>query len=105
MYKCNVGMQNRCFYNSDGDFLIGNLTWSTLFSLKTLLHLVPQQGTLYITTEFGRLKVEPLEICVIPQGIRFSVNVSEPSLGYILEGEYRITGPKNDSNAKTFKAG
>jgi homogentisate 1,2-dioxygenase len=22
-YKCNVGMHNRCFYNSDGDFLIG----------------------------------------------------------------------------------
>ena len=26
---------------------------------------VPQQGTLFITTEFGKLKVEPLEICVI----------------------------------------
>lgn len=23
MFKCNVGMHNRCFYNSDGDFLIG----------------------------------------------------------------------------------
>jgi len=26
---------------------------------------VPQQGALFITTEFGKLKVEPLEICVI----------------------------------------
>ena len=26
---------------------------------------VPQQGTLYVTTEFGKLVVEPLEICVI----------------------------------------
>lgn len=27
--------------------------------------VVPQQGKLYITTEFGKLTVEPLEICVI----------------------------------------
>jgi len=26
---------------------------------------VPQQGTLFITTEFGKMKVEPMEICVI----------------------------------------
>jgi homogentisate 1,2-dioxygenase len=49
------------------------------------MRLVPQTGTLNITTEFGLLKVVPMEICVIPQGIRFSVDVSEPSRGYILE--------------------
>jgi len=38
-----------------------------------------------ITTEFGRIRVEPLEIVVIPQGIRFSVDVDGPSRGYILE--------------------
>ena len=49
------------------------------------LFLVPQQGALKITTEFGRILVEPQEIVVIPQGIRFSVAVDGPSRGYILE--------------------
>lgn len=46
---------------------------------------VPQQGTLRIKTEFGRLVVAPNEICVIQQGIRFSIDVEGPSRGYILE--------------------
>lgn len=29
---------------------------------------VPQQGPLLITTEFGRMKVDPNEICVIQVG-------------------------------------
>lgn len=40
---------------------------------------------LKLTTEFGCLLVEPQEIVVIPQGIRFSVAVDGPSRGYILE--------------------
>ena len=40
-------------YNSDGDFLF-----------------VPQLGDLKVTTEFGRLLVQPNEICVIQQGMR-----------------------------------
>lgn len=46
---------------------------------------VPQQGTLRIKTEFGRLVVAPNEICVIQQGMRFSVDVEGPTRGYILE--------------------
>ncbi|CAL4158365.1 unnamed protein product, partial [Meganyctiphanes norvegica] len=68
MYLCNTSMKDTAMYNSDGDFLI-----------------VPQQGTLDITTEFGRLKVAPNEICVIQQGQRFSVAVEGPTRGYILE--------------------
>lgn len=68
MFLCNVSMENSAFYNSDGDFLI-----------------VPQQGSLDITTEFGKMYVQPNEICVIPQGIRFSVAVEGPTRGYILE--------------------
>ena len=34
-------------------------------------------------------KVEPNEICVIQQGIRFSVAVEGPTRGYILEVEYQ----------------
>ncbi|KAK2570765.1 Homogentisate 1 [Acropora cervicornis] len=58
----------RCMYNSDGDFLI-----------------VPQKGILLITTEFGKIEVKPNEICVIQQGMRFSVEIREPSRGYVLE--------------------
>uniref|UniRef100_A0A8C6VSR4 Homogentisate 1,2-dioxygenase n=2 Tax=Nothobranchius furzeri TaxID=105023 RepID=A0A8C6VSR4_NOTFU len=58
----------RCFNNSDGDFLI-----------------VPQQGEILVTTEFGKMMVEPNEICVIQQGMRFSVDVFGETRGYILE--------------------
>ncbi|XP_072037134.1 homogentisate 1,2-dioxygenase-like [Amphiura filiformis] len=68
IYVCNTSMKDKCFYNSDGDFLI-----------------VPQQGSLMILTEFGKMLVEPNEICVIQQGMRFSIEVSGPSRGYILE--------------------
>merc|ERR1712227_1100201 len=68
VFTCNVSMTNRAMYNSDGDILI-----------------VPQQGTLDITTEFGRMMVKPNEICVIQQGIKFSVGVSGPTRGYVLE--------------------
>jgi len=68
VYTCNSGMGNRALYNADGDFLI-----------------VPQQGNLKITTEFGRMLVKPNEICVIQQGIRFNIDVEGPSRGYVLE--------------------
>ncbi|OTF69652.1 homogentisate 1,2-dioxygenase-like protein, partial [Euroglyphus maynei] len=68
VYMANDSMKNRCFHNSDGDLL-----------------LVPQMGTLYIKTEFGKMTVAPNEICVIQQGMKFSVDITEPSRGYILE--------------------
>ncbi|KAI8340485.1 homogentisate 1,2-dioxygenase [Chlamydoabsidia padenii] len=69
IYTANANMNQTAFYNSDGDMLI-----------------VPQQNTLDITTEFGKLMVRPNEICVIQRGIRFSVNlVDGPVRGYILE--------------------
>lgn len=46
---------------------------------------VPQLGALQITTEFGKIRCESNEICVIQQGMRFSVTVFGPSRGYILE--------------------
>ena len=33
--------------------------------ISSLHHTVPQQGGLFITTEFGRMQVDPNEICVI----------------------------------------
>ncbi|KAJ0174742.1 hypothetical protein K1T71_009850 [Dendrolimus kikuchii] len=68
VYLCNTSMDNSAFYNSDGDLLI-----------------VPQQGTLRITTEFGIMVVAPNEIAVIQLGMRFAVAVDGPTRGYILE--------------------
>ena len=56
------------FYTSDGDLLI-----------------VPQKGSLKITTEFGKMIVNPNEICVIQRGMRFCVEIKETSRGYVCE--------------------
>nr|XP_021485016.1 homogentisate 1,2-dioxygenase [Meriones unguiculatus] len=68
IFLCNSSMENRCFYNSDGDFLI-----------------VPQKGKLLIYTEFGKMLVQPNEICVLQRGMRFSIDVFEETRGYLLE--------------------
>jgi homogentisate 1,2-dioxygenase len=78
-YLCNRdmisadGKSGRTMCNADGDFLI-----------------VPQQGSLMITTELGKLHVDPCEIVVIPRGIKFAVNLELGTdctfaRGYILE--------------------
>jgi homogentisate 1,2-dioxygenase len=59
-YSCDTSMGKVAFYSADGDMLI-----------------VPQTGTLMITTEFGRMSVSPQEICVIQRGIKFKVDVTE----------------------------
>lgn len=68
VYVANASMGDRAFVNGDGDFLI-----------------VPQQGTLRVTTEMGRMTVEPCEICVVPRGVRFKIDVDGPSRGYVCE--------------------
>ncbi|CAN7234732.1 homogentisate 1,2-dioxygenase [Trinickia sp. LjRoot230] len=69
LYAANRSMQDRFFYNADGELLI-----------------VPQQGRLAIATEMGRLEIEPGEIAVIPRGVRFSVALPDGAArGYICE--------------------
>lgn len=58
IYTASASMTNCCLSNADGDFLI-----------------VPQQGALAIDTEFGRMRIDPGEICVIQRGMRFSVGL------------------------------
>lgn len=75
-YSCNASMNNKVFYNSDGDWLI-----------------VPFIGRLNISTEFGLLTVGTGEICVIPRGIKFAVDITETSKGWISEvfkGHYEL---------------
>lgn len=70
-YSCKQSMtQNKiAMYSSDGDMLI-----------------VPQEGTLRITTEFGKMTVASKEICVIPRGIKFSVDLeADQARGWIAE--------------------
>jgi len=50
--------------------------------LTLLLLLVPQQGTLYITTEFGKVKVEPMEICVIQVNFTNFASQQQQFYGY-----------------------
>ena len=71
-------MENEAYYSSDGDMLI-----------------VPQEGTLYITTEFGRLVIEQQEIVVIQRGIKFQVNLDNVGKRYTdeeLKDENRLKG-------------
>ncbi len=67
-YRANISM-SRAFFNADGEMLI-----------------VPQAGRLRLVTELGVLEVEPLEIAVIPRGMRFRVELLEASAaGYVAE--------------------
>jgi len=73
VYAANRPMQDRYFYDADGELLI-----------------VPQQGTLRVCTEFGRIDVEPQEIVVVPRGVRFRVDLpgttaANPARGYVCE--------------------
>jgi len=45
------------------------------------------KGTLIITTEFGKMRVEPTEICVVQRGMVMSVALEMPgdARGYVLE--------------------
>jgi homogentisate 1,2-dioxygenase len=69
VYAANASMRDRFFYDADGELLI-----------------VPQLGSLRIRTELGILDVRPGEICVIPRGLKFRVELPEGSArGYICE--------------------
>jgi len=69
LYAANHPMTQRALYDADGELLI-----------------VPQLGRLRLITEFGRLLLEPLEIAVIPRGVRFRVELPDgQARGYLCE--------------------
>ena len=69
IYAANRSMQDRYFYNADGELLI-----------------VPELGGLRFHTELGVLKVAPKEICVIPRGVKFRVELlGSEARGYVCE--------------------
>ncbi|KAK3332253.1 homogentisate 1,2-dioxygenase [Cercophora scortea] len=84
------------FYSADGDLLI-----------------VAQDGVLDIRTELGYLLVRPMEICVVPRGIRYQVSLpAGPARGYALElyqGHFTLPelgpiGSNGLANARDFQS-
>jgi homogentisate 1,2-dioxygenase len=68
VYCANRSMTERYFSNADGELLI-----------------VPQEGSLDVFTELGKLEAKPGEIILIPRGLKFKVGVAGPSRGYVCE--------------------
>src|SRR5580658_10317921 len=69
LYAANRSMVDRVFYDADAELLI-----------------VPQQGSLLVVTELGRIGVEPHEIVVVPRGVRFRVELPDGAArGYVCE--------------------
>lgn len=95
LYAANRGMGDRCFYDADGELLI-----------------VPQLGSLVMATELGVLDVAPGEICVIPRGLKFRVELTGDARGYICENygvpfrlpELGPIGANGLANARDFLA-
>ena len=95
LYLANRSMTDKAFVNADGEML-----------------LVPQQGSLRITTELGVLEVAPGEVALLPRGMAFSVAVDGPSRGYVCENygaHFRLPelgpiGSNGLANARDFQA-
>lgn len=69
VYAANSSMQDRFFYNADGELL-----------------MVPQLGRLRFHTEFGVMEIAPGEIGVVPRGVRFQVELLDgQARGYVCE--------------------
>jgi homogentisate 1,2-dioxygenase len=94
IYACNRAMDDRFFYDADGELLV-----------------VPQQGRLTIRTELGVLDVSPGEIAVIPRGVKFLVELPDgEARGYVAENfgpllrlpELGSIGANGLANARDF---
>ncbi len=69
IYLATESMTDSYFYDADGELLV-----------------MPQEGRLRVITECGSLDVEPMEICVVPRGLKFRVELPDgPSRGYVCE--------------------
>ncbi len=69
VYAANQSMVDDHFFDADGEMLI-----------------VPQEGGIRVVTEMGVMEVRPAEICVVPRGMVFKVELIDgPVRGYICE--------------------
>jgi homogentisate 1,2-dioxygenase len=69
LYAANRNMEERAFYDADGELM-----------------LLPELGALRIHTELGVLDVRPGELAILPRGMRFSVALRDTTArGYLAE--------------------
>ncbi|QKV95801.1 homogentisate 1,2-dioxygenase [Streptomyces sp. NA02950] len=69
LYAANASMTDRVFSDADGELLI-----------------LPERGGLLLRTEFGLLRAEPGHMALIPRGVRFRVELLDPTArGYVCE--------------------
>ena len=69
LYFATESMDRRVFANADGELLI-----------------IPQQGTIELQTELGRLEVAPGSVALVPRGMKFRVTLSDgEARGYVAE--------------------
>jgi homogentisate 1,2-dioxygenase len=96
IYRANRSMDDRYFYNCDGEMLI-----------------VPESGRLTIHTECGVLDVAPESIAVIPRGMKFRVVLPDgQARGYVCENYGSIfelpergpIGSDSLANSRDFEA-
>lgn len=68
-YAATASMDRQVFLSADGELLI-----------------IPEQGGLTLHTELGEIDIDPLEIAIIPRGVRFRVVLTgESARGYLAE--------------------
>lgn len=96
LYAASASMVDRAFFSADGEMLI-----------------LPQQGRLRIVTEMGVLEVAPLQVALIPRGVRFRVELPDGAArGYVCENHgalFRLPelgpiGSNGLANARDFEA-
>ena len=69
LYTWTGSMEQDYFYSADGELM-----------------LVPQEGGLLLKTEMGILQIQPLDIAVIPRGVKFQIKLTDgKARGYLME--------------------
>ena len=68
-YACTKDMGSRAFFNADAEMVF-----------------VPEQGGLILYSEMGRIEVAPLEIAVIPRGVKLRIDLADGrARGFLIE--------------------
>lgn len=95
IYHCNRDMTDRFFYNADGEMLV-----------------VAEKHRIRFLTELGVIEIGPGEVCCLPRGTRFRVELPEKyARGYICENygaQFRLPdlgpiGANGLANARDFE--
>jgi homogentisate 1,2-dioxygenase len=95
VYRASKSMDGRVFVDADGELVI-----------------IPQQGTIELQTELGRLEVAPGSIGVVPRGVKFRVQLLDgEARGYVAENyglpfrlpELGPIGSNGLANARDFE--